>query len=85
MKIFIFILFTLGVFVPQSTREWSMYPNPAKDHIIVEVQDGVLPKYIVIYNMNGVLVQKEFVEGQMSVMIQLRLRPGMYIVYLEDK
>jgi hypothetical protein len=77
MKIFLFILFTLAVFTPIKDVEWRMYPNPAKE--------GVLPKYVKIYDMNGKLVQKDLIQGKMMVRVELNLRPGNYIVKLEDR
>jgi hypothetical protein len=85
MKIFLFILFTLAVFTPIKDVEWRMYPNPAKDHITIEVKEGVLPKYVKIYDMNGKLVQKDLIQGKMMVRVELNLRPGNYIVKLEDR
>jgi hypothetical protein len=85
MKIVLFILFTLAVFAPQKDVEWRMYPNPAKDHITIEIKEGVLPKYVNIYDMNGRLVQKKLTKGQMTVVVGLSLKPGSYIVKLEER
>jgi hypothetical protein len=85
MKIVLFILFTLAVFAPTKDVEWKMYPNPAKDHITIEIKDGDFAKYVNIYNMNGILVQKEFIKGQSVIRVELHLRPGSYIVKLEEK
>jgi hypothetical protein len=63
-----------------------MYPNPAKDHFTVEVQEGFLPQYIEIYDMNGKLVHRELIgKGVTSKMIYVHLKAGAYVVYLEDK
>jgi hypothetical protein len=75
----------LAVLAPLKDVEWYMYPNPARDHVTIEVKEGVLPKYVKIYDMNGRLVQKELTQGKMTVRIELRLKRGNYIVKLEDK
>lgn len=75
----------LGLFATKDTSDWIMYPNPAKDHVTIEVKEGVLPKYVKIYDTNGRLVQKVFTEGRMIIRVELRLRSGSYIIYLEDK
>jgi hypothetical protein len=84
MKIILIILLLFGFFAPQSQREWIMYPNPAKDHITIETVDGVMPKYVKFYDMNGRLVLKVATEGRTLVRIEFHLKPGSYIVNLED-
>ena len=85
MKIIIIILFGLGFFAPQSINDWTMYPNPAKDHITLKVNEGELLQYVKIYDMQGRLRQTfTIVTGQMSVQISLHLSPGEYVVYLTN-
>ena len=84
MKIFLVILFSLFFFAPQSTS-WTMYPNPAKDHLTIEIKGDDVPKYIKIYDMNGRLVQKEETRGSNVVRINLHLKAGRYVVNIEDK
>lgn len=85
MKIFLVILFSLCFFAPQGQREWTMYPNPAKDHLTVEIKAGEMPKYIKIYDMNGRLVQIEETRGSNVVRFNLHLKSGSYVVNLEDR
>ena len=75
----------LGFFAPQSQKEWIMYPNPAKDHLTVEIKDTIVPKYIKIYDMNGRLMQIEPTWGRNVVRFDLHLKRGSYIVNLEEK
>jgi Secretion system C-terminal sorting domain len=85
MKIITVILFSLFLFAPQSERVWTMYPNPARDHVTIDIKDGELAKYIKIYDMNGRLVQEESIDGRALIQMNLHLRPGSYVVFLEDK
>ena len=89
MKIFLFILlFGLGLFAPQSSTDWSMYPNPVRtrSYFTIEVKEGVLPCYIKIIDMNGkVILYKYLGEDLMFARIEVFFRPGTYVVYLEDK
>jgi hypothetical protein len=65
---------------------WTIYPNPAKDHFFVEATEGILPSYIEIYDMNGRLMQEEFIgKGVVLKRIDVQLKSGSYVVYLEDK
>ena len=85
MKIIIVILFGLGFFVPQSVSDWTMYPNPARDHITIKTDEGELLPYVKIYDMQGRLRDEVYIgTGQMSVYINLRLPSGKYIVYLTN-
>ena len=86
MKVVLFIiLFSLCLFAPKSTDEWTMYPNPCKTYFNIETKTGILPAYIKIYDMNGrKVLEKHIGEEQMFVRIEIMFRPGSYIVYLED-
>jgi hypothetical protein len=65
---------------------WTIYPNPAKDYFYVEATEGILPSYVEIYDMNGRLMQEEYIGKGVSIkLINVHLKDGMYIVYLEDK
>ena len=85
MKIIIIILFGLGFFAPQSINDWTMYPNPAKDHITLKVNEGELLQYVKIYDMYGRFVEVFNIGTvQTSVQISLHLSPGKYVVYLTN-
>jgi hypothetical protein len=84
MKIILTISFLM--FILFGTSDWSMYPNPAKDHFTVEAEDGELLPYVRIYDMQGRLMQQEYIgTGVSSKLIYIHLKPGKYIVYLDDK
>jgi hypothetical protein len=86
MKILLFILLTLGVFVPKSSSDWKMYPNPARTYFNVEVKNGTLPAYVKVYDMQGRLMLKKFIgTDQMFARIEISFRPGKYIVYLDNQ
>jgi hypothetical protein len=85
MKIFLGILLFLSLCALDVQTEWTMYPNPAKDHLIVEIKEGKVPKYIKIYDMNGRLMQIEPTWGRNTVRFYLHLKRGSYVVNLEDK
>ena len=86
MKIFIFILFSLGVFAPQSKNDWTIYPNPARTYFNISTMAEELLPYVKIFNMQGLLVQEEFIgRGQTLVCIVIHMKPGTYIVYMEDR
>ena len=85
MKTILIILFGLGFFAPQSINDWTMYPNPARDHITIKTNEGELLPYVKIYDMQGRLRQTFTIgTGQMSVQINFHLSPGKYIVYLTN-
>lgn len=86
MRFILIILLFLFSLISRSSSDWRMYPNPAKDHVTVEVTDGELPQYFRIYNMQGECVAEKYIgKGMMALRIEIHLRPGMYIVYLEDR
>ena len=86
MKVFIFILFSLGVFAPQSKSDWIMYPNPARDYFNISTTKDELLPYVKIFDMKGILVKEVFIgKEQTFVRIDINLRPGTYIVYMEDR
>jgi hypothetical protein len=62
-----------------------MYPNPARDHLTIEIKGGEITKYIKIYDMNGRLVQIEATMGRNVVRFNLHLKTGRYVVNLEDR
>jgi hypothetical protein len=61
-----------------------MYPNPAKDHVTIEMTDGVMPKYVKFYDINGKVVLRVATEGRLIIRINFHLMSGRYIVNLED-
>jgi Secretion system C-terminal sorting domain len=83
MKIILgILLFCSSFFV---TGDWTMYPNPARDHITIKTDEGELLPYVKIYDMQGRLRDEIYIgTGQMSVEINLRLPSGKYIVYLTN-
>jgi hypothetical protein len=86
MKILLIIFLFLALFANKSTTDWTMYPNPARDYFCIEVKEGTLPDYVVIYDMKGRLVLKKFIGHEMMfARIEIYFRPGSYLVYLEDR
>jgi hypothetical protein len=62
-----------------------MYPNPARSYINISTKEEELLPYLKIFDMNGILMQEEFIgRGQTFVHINIHLRSGRYVVYMED-
>jgi hypothetical protein len=82
----LFIVICSCFLFAQDKRGWTMYPNPAHDHITIESLDNTLPPIVKIYDFNGRLVlEKNIGRENHSVEIELNLRPGTYIVTMEDR
>jgi hypothetical protein len=85
MKVILFILFSLDVFAPRSVSDWKIYPNPAKTYFNISVSEGTLPAWVRVYDRQGRIVLLRHIEkNQTLVKININLKPGVYIVYLDN-
>jgi hypothetical protein len=84
MKIFFIIL--LSIFLSRDDNRWSIYPNPAREYFNIEAKTGEFAPYVKIYNYNGSLIFEKYIgQGQTFVRIDISLRPGTYVVFLDTK
>jgi hypothetical protein len=61
--------------------EFSIYPNPAKDNLIISCTNGATIEEVVIYNQTG---QKVFVKERINNSIDVSsLPPGLYFIHLQ--
>ena len=68
------------------TNSWIINPNPAKTYFTIKLVSGVLPSYVKIYNMNDKLVLQKYIgNGVTSIVINIHLNIGKYVVCLDNK
>ena len=86
MRFILAILFVAFLSFQGDKSDWIMYPNPARDHFFVEVKDGTLQRYLRIYDMQGRLLQTEYIGSEQKIVrIDVDLPSGMYVVKMEDR
>jgi hypothetical protein len=86
MKLIIVLVLVAFLGFSDTNTDWMMYPNPAKEYVNIHANSGTLPRFIRIYDNNGRLVLKRDIgKEQTNVRIDLSLKPGTYIVKLEDE
>lgn len=75
----------LSVDVPKKTNQLSIYPNPAKNYVVL---DNNLPKKVryEIFSMQGDVLRKGYVESNNSTQIDLTaLSSGFYLIKSNSK
>jgi hypothetical protein len=69
-----------------SMNSWKIYPNPAKTYFTIQLVSGTLPPYVKIYSNSGRLVFERYIgSGITSIVININLKAGTYIVCLDSK
>ena len=67
---------TLGV-DPFFKNEWAVYPNPTRDNLYIDLPDAT---EIMIVDMTGKIIQKEFLKSGLNIINVSGLNSGMYII-----
>jgi len=72
----------VGIYNNQETVEFSMYPNPANDHFVIESPNKV--SSVVIFDITGkqVLRSDHLTNNRINIS---GLNPGVYLVKIEDE
>lgn len=70
----------------QIADEWSLYPNPAKDHLNFQLPANVsYPIYATITDVSGRLVKQETIYSVVQSQLNLsELKKGMYVIQLKS-
>ncbi|MBL7921998.1 MAG: T9SS type A sorting domain-containing protein [Bacteroidia bacterium] len=64
-------------------QDFSIYPNPAKDNLIITSQNNFPEKYQ-IYNLFGMLVKEEEFTGSFKIDIS-EINAGLYVICIKGK
>ena len=75
--------YPVGMEEENGNRNVKLYPNPAKDYVLVEVIGGRQFNLFEAYNLQGELVQTERIEGQQN-RVKLSLAQGIYLIKLSN-
>jgi hypothetical protein len=64
------------------TKDISLYPNPAKDFIYVEIGNNteLIGKMIIIYNLPGQQVKKQLLTSSKTIILINDISSGVYVV-----
>jgi hypothetical protein len=73
---------TIGLDDPNGTAQFSMYPNPATDHVFISSSKEL--KRVTVYNTLGQLVVDELVSGNEYELKTAAYTPGVYMVRVEN-
>ena len=64
-------------------EEFKVYPNPALDHLIIDAQKNTeWQATLMIFDLNGRLVQQEQIEAFNAYRLNINLEPGLYQIAL---
>jgi hypothetical protein len=73
---------TVGIDDPNATAEFSMYPNPATDHVFITSSNEL--ERVTVYNTLGQLVLDEMVTGNEYELKTAGYTPGVYMVRVQN-
>lgn len=62
----------------------SVYPNPARGEVIVELESGYTAKKLKMTNANGLLVREADINDKRASIDLKGLAPGLYLIQMED-
>jgi|GEM_PF-2758615 len=65
-------------------QQWSVYPNPAQENIIIEAKGNVLKTEAVIMDIHGRTVLKTIITGNVNTIPLSGLKSGLYILKMGD-
>lgn len=57
-----------------------IYPNPARDHIIIRHPEGISPREAALFAMDGKPVDRWDLNGEADLEIPLNVKPGIYLL-----
>jgi len=81
------ICLTTEIFEPNSNNNFSIYPNPSNDNIIIEnisFKNGI-DEIISIYNVQGQMVLKQTLSQTKTEVDISKISKGLYILKIESK
>ena len=62
----------------------SVFPNPAKNEVVLEYPAFAKAEYLDIYDLNGKLVQSELIQGKTTPFSVQQLSTGIYMARLSN-
>lgn len=65
--------------IPQSERSISIYPNPAKETVHIQLDEGNLSE-ILVFNRQGQLLRRWSGNGKLAILNIIDLQSGVYII-----
>jgi hypothetical protein len=76
---------TIAADIPSGAEKISVYPNPAKDYLFVNIQnpEASVKRTIYIYDFSGKLCMKKELDTDVSHKMPIDLRPGFYMLRIE--
>jgi len=75
---------TLSGLELKSNKSFSLYPNPAKNSINIDVRENMLAISLIIYNLHGQLLKSFTVDNLHAIDIS-SLKKGIYLIELKSE
>lgn len=82
------VAFNLATSIAQESKlnlEFDLYPNPAKDFLIIEFSPRIENVYLEIFNMQGKLVKSQIVTKSQNKVVISNFISGVYIIKLNSQ
>jgi len=73
---------TIGINDPNANAQFSMYPNPAVDHVFISSSKDL--KRVTVYNTLGQLMFDEIITGNEYELNTTGYTPGVYMIRVEN-
>jgi hypothetical protein len=75
----------VAIDMPAGAEKISVYPNPAKDYLFINIQnpEASVKRTIFIYDFSGKLCMKKELDTDASHKMPIDLRPGFYMLRIE--